>query len=93
MQNSYISWKLGMQSKGSSASLQEGSPREAGHLFIGLERSRRGLTHHDEFGLYVSRRVGVTGLGEICGAAVPHHFYRQEAGPARLALPPWGGVV
>lgn len=53
--------------------------RGAGHLFTGPERSRRGLTHHDEFGLCVSRRVGVTGLGEICGAAVPHHSYRQEA--------------
>lgn len=40
-----------MLRKGSSASLEEGSPRGAGHLFIGPERSRRGLTHHDEFGL------------------------------------------
>lgn len=68
-------------------------PRGAGHLFTGPERSKWGLTHHDEFGLCVSRRVRVTGLGEICGAAVPHHSYRQEAGPARSARPLWGGVV
>lgn len=97
MQNSYISWRLGMLRKGSSASLEEDFPEERGILFIGPERSRWGLTHHDEFGLCVSRRVRATSLGEICGAicgaAVPHHSYRQEAGPARSARPPWGEAV
>lgn len=65
MQNSCSSWRVGTLRKGSSASLEEGSPKERGYLFTGSERSRLGLTHHDESGLYVSRRVGVTGLGEI----------------------------
>lgn len=45
----------------------------------------RGRTHHGASGRWVSRRVRATGLGENCGAAVPHRSYRRGAGPARLA--------